>query len=133
MSDHSPHAMESAQPAPAQADAPTAGRWYCVNRNGMATLCTDDRDALANAVNADKMYPRYAPHIAAQLVPVVQADALDAARVPLTYTQVMELGLSLGYDGDNPDAKAHFINGIRHAERMHGITGGASLAPEGQR
>lgn len=46
----------------------TEPRWYCLSREGMATLCTDKADAEMTAINADELYPRAGPHRAVQLV-----------------------------------------------------------------
>lgn len=54
--------MESA------ANRMTEPRWYCLSREGMATLCTDKADAEMTAINADELYPRAGPHRAVQLV-----------------------------------------------------------------
>lgn len=45
----------------------TPARWYCVGRDGLATLCKDEADALANAKGADVLYARQAPHRAVML------------------------------------------------------------------
>lgn len=42
------------------------GRWYMVNRDCMATLCTDREDAEKEAVGAQIVWPRNGPHRAAQ-------------------------------------------------------------------
>ena len=44
------------------------GNWYMVNRDGMATLCTDREDAEKEAVGAQIVWPRNGPHRAVQLV-----------------------------------------------------------------
>ena len=44
------------------------GRWYMVNRDGMATLCEDQADAEKEAVGAQIVWPRNGPHRAVQLV-----------------------------------------------------------------
>lgn len=46
---------------------PLVERWYCVNNIGVATLCKDKADAIANAKNCDSAYPAYGPHRAALL------------------------------------------------------------------
>ena len=51
-------------------------RWYCVSREGMATLCVDEADAQMNAVSEQLTYPRSGPYRAAQLV---DASAVAAA------------------------------------------------------
>lgn len=50
-------------------------RWYCLNSDGVATLCIDQVDAEKTAEDADIMYPRFAPHVATQLVPLAAAQA----------------------------------------------------------
>ena len=43
-------------------------------------------------------------------------------RKPLTRERVKELLSEAGYDSANAQARADFINGIRHAEAAHGIS-----------
>jgi hypothetical protein len=49
-------------------DTQKTPRWYCVNREGMATLCANERDAHQVADDCNALYPRSAPHRAMQLV-----------------------------------------------------------------
>ena len=44
------------------------GRWYMVNRDGMATLCVDRADAEKEAADAQRFWPHMGPHRAVQLV-----------------------------------------------------------------
>lgn len=44
------------------------GRWYMVNRDGMATLCTDREDAEKEAADAQSVWPHMGPHRAVRLV-----------------------------------------------------------------
>lgn len=44
------------------------GNWYMVNRDGMATLCTDRTDAEKEAADAQSVWPHMGPHRAVQLV-----------------------------------------------------------------
>ncbi len=44
------------------------GRWYMINRDGMATLCADREDAEKEAKDADMAWPHSGPHRAVQLV-----------------------------------------------------------------
>ena len=44
------------------------GRWYMVNRDGMATLCADREDAEKEAADAQSVWPRNGPHRAVRLV-----------------------------------------------------------------
>ena len=50
------------------AQALREGRWYMVTHDGMATLCTDRRDAEKEAKDADMAWPHSGPHRAVQLV-----------------------------------------------------------------
>ena len=43
-------------------------RWYMVDKDGMATLCTDREDAEQEAKDANMAWPHTAPHRAVQLV-----------------------------------------------------------------
>ena len=45
-------------------------RWYMVDKDGMATLCTDREDAEKEAKDANLAWPHTAPHRAVQLVEV---------------------------------------------------------------
>jgi hypothetical protein len=48
-------------------------RWYMVNNIGMATLCTDEEDAIREAANADENYPMGRPHRARLLAEVTRS------------------------------------------------------------
>ena len=52
------------------------------------------------------------------------ADELEA-RKPLPPARMDELMAEVGYLGASAESRADFINGIRHAEAAHGITGGS--------
>ena len=65
--------MTDKQPAALAADHPErhldmVGRWYMVNRDGMATLCTDRADAEKEAADAQSVWPHMGPHRAVRLV-----------------------------------------------------------------
>lgn len=53
------------------------------------------------------------------------ADELEA-RKPLPPARVDELMAEAGYLGAPAESRADFINGLRHGEGAHGITGGSS-------
>ena len=55
-------------------------RWYSVNTIGMATLCMGEADARREAADADAMWPRHAPHVAMQLVPMAEVDRMREDR-----------------------------------------------------
>lgn len=58
-------------------------RWYMVDKDGMATLCTDREDAEQEAKDANLAWPHTAPHRAVQLVEVgTSAAELQAPRPP---------------------------------------------------
>ena len=60
------------------------GRWYMVNRDGMATLCVDQADAEKEAANANLNWPkRLGPHRAVQLAPAGGIAALKGQRAVL--------------------------------------------------
>ena len=44
-----------------------APRWYCVSREGLATLCKDEADANETAGQCDKSWPLGGPHRAVRL------------------------------------------------------------------
>ena len=41
---------------------PLPESWYCVSKDGRATLCTEEADAIAEARLQDDDYPNAAPH-----------------------------------------------------------------------
>lgn len=41
---------------------PLPARWYCVSRDGIATLCKDREDAEVNASHCDLAWPAGGPH-----------------------------------------------------------------------
>jgi len=51
-------------------------RWYCVSREGLATLCKDEADAHETVAGCDKSWPRGGPHRAVQLVAVDDGPTL---------------------------------------------------------
>ena len=55
---------------------PNETRWYCVSREGMATLCRDEATAQAEAQKQQDEYPRSGPYIALQLVDAAEIDRL---------------------------------------------------------
>ena len=54
------------------------GRWYMVNKMGMATLCVEKEDAEQEAADAQTAWPHMGPHRAVQLVEA-SFDAADMA------------------------------------------------------
>ena len=50
-------------------------RWYCVSRDGLATLCKDEADAHETVAGADKSWPLGCPHNAVQLVDAAAVTA----------------------------------------------------------
>ena len=68
-----------------------AGRWYMVNKMGMATLCTDKEGAEQEAADAQMAWPHMGPHRAVQLVEVADVEAMragyDAARLEIASLQ----------------------------------------------
>jgi hypothetical protein len=56
-------------------------RWYCVSKLGLATLCNDEADARETAADADRDWPKQAPHRAV-LLGDVAALAAQAAQSP---------------------------------------------------
>jgi len=62
-------------------------RWYCVDKTGVAILCTDEDDAKQGAKQAEKAWPRFAPYRAVQLCEYTAPPA----PVPLTDEQREEI------------------------------------------
>lgn len=63
---------------PQQPEALRDARWYMVNRDGMATLCTDKADAEKEAADAQSVWPHMGPHRAVQLVEAADVEAMRA-------------------------------------------------------
>ena len=59
-------------------DRTQPARWYMIDKDGMATLCTDMDDAEQEAKDADMAWPHKAPHRAVQLVEA-SFDSADMA------------------------------------------------------
>ena len=55
-----------------------AGRWYMLNKMGMATLCTDKESAEQEAADAQSVWPHMGPHRAVQLIEAADVEALRA-------------------------------------------------------
>ena len=53
----------------------STARWYCLSREGYATLCFDYEDARTTAAENDAIFPKQVPHRAVQLVEVSGAAA----------------------------------------------------------
>ena len=54
-------------------------RWYCLSREGMATLCTDEEDAKEVAAESFVLYPQNGPYRAVQMVDSAHVADLRAA------------------------------------------------------
>ena len=54
------------------------GRWYMVDKDGMATLCADQKDAEFEAKDADAAWPEFNPHRAVLLMEA-SFEAADVA------------------------------------------------------
>ena len=60
------------------------GRWYMINRDGMATLCADREDAEKEAADANLNWPkRLGPHRAVLLAPAGDMEKLRGQRMVL--------------------------------------------------
>lgn len=56
-------------------------RWYCLSREGMATLCTDEEAAKEVAAESWVAWPQNGPYRVAQMV---DADTAESLRTALT-------------------------------------------------
>ena len=70
-------------------------RWYCLSKDGRATLCADEADALAEVERDTADWPLHAPYWAVQLV---DASAVADDRELLT-TALRALVWETGSDG----------------------------------
>ncbi len=94
--------IEAAEAQPAPVQEPDC--WAILTPNGSRLVSPDEAKGRKDA------YPLYTTPPAAQLA------------VPLTREQVRDLCKSAGYNMTSMQARADFINGIRHGEAAHGIT-----------
>ena len=55
-----------------------SAHWYSIDKHGAATLCVDEDDAKATAIDSQTLYPRNGPYRAVQMAPIepVQAGEL---------------------------------------------------------
>jgi hypothetical protein len=122
------------------------GRWYMVNRDGMATLCADREDAEKEAADAQSVWPHMGPHRAVQLPavagkPVAWLSPWRADQVTTDYDAYGEHGIPL-YTAPKPVEREPLTDEwirsrckepwvfetakqwVRMAEAAHGIKGG---------
>ena len=78
-------------------------RWYCVSRDGIATLCVDEEDARANAAHCDQAWRAGSPHRAVQLV---DAAAMQTLRDLLTQALALRDAPKWPLPGCDDTAKA---------------------------
>jgi len=55
-------------------------RWYCLSIDGAATLCIDQADAVAAALDADIAFPHCAPHRAVQMIEMCRLHTVEQQR-----------------------------------------------------
>ncbi|MFW8567009.1 MazG-like family protein [Orrella sp. 11846] len=81
-------------------------RWYMLNKIGMATLCSNEDDAICTQKEADMLFPAMAPHHAALLAPVDSTSKPDATDfthfVRLVQQWAQERGI---YEHSTPQAQ----------------------------
>ena len=94
---------------PAQAAEPVANVEVRSSKNGTTLTLSPDFGAFSLPEGLHKLYPAHQP----------------VAREQLTPERVKEIVRGAGYDqcGIPDTERAAFINGLRHGEREHGITG----------
>ena len=63
---------------------PLPARWYCVSRDGLATLCLDEANAREMAAQCAHDYPRQAPYRAVLLGDVTALRESMADALPKT-------------------------------------------------
>ena len=110
-----------------------AGRWYMVNKDGMATLCADEADAQREAADAQAIWPGMGPHSAVQLVDAgrasMQFPGFTAADMATPSAQGFRDGVaSLSANAEEPrnaidrealiDAIAQGLHGTWHCARV---------------
>ena len=94
-----------------------AGRWYMVNKDGMATLCADEADAQREAADAQAIWPGMGPHSAVQLVDAgrasMQFPGFTAADMATASAQGFRDGVaSLSANAGEPVYQARYQKGF---------------------
>lgn len=105
------------------------GHWYMVNKDGMATLCANRKDAQRNADDAENKWPKQGPHRAVQLVPADDVAALKGQRMVLCSLlgeclPVIDALLQVPGD-DESDDRLNTLAGRINAARA-GVAGGVA-------
>ncbi len=88
-------------------------------------LVAEARAAAEQKLRADQLAQQHRMQAQMHAQATQQLAELEA-RKPLPPARVDELMAEAGYLGASAESRADFINGLRHAERAHGITGGSS-------
>ena len=88
-------------------------RWYCLSREGMATLCVDEEDAKEVAAESWVLYPNNGPYRVAQMVD--RQQPLTRQQIDDVMTQHYPLSSLLREEVDAFEAC------VRDIERLHGI------------
>lgn len=52
-----------------------SAHWYSIDKHGAATLCVDEDDAKATAIDSQTLYPHNGPYRAVQMAPIEPAQA----------------------------------------------------------
>lgn len=109
---------------PAQAEQPKAAQqepvaWMVYQGVSPYQLCGSEKHAKAVAAQNQKDHDLSGSLASFRVKPLYTAAAPQ--REPMTQDQVHALCDEAGYSMDFPQEVANFINGIRHAERHHGI------------
>lgn len=76
------------------------GKWYSVDKHGVATLCADQDDAMATSLGGSVVYPQNAPYLAVQLV--------DAAKLKLVRGLLRDLLDNMPYI-PQPNCSCHLV------------------------
>ena len=106
------------------------GRWYMVNKDGMATLCTDRADAEKEAVDAQSVWPHMGPHRAVQLIEA----SFEAADMATAAAQWFRDGVAsvAASAGSKPVIGWHaFPHYLQHPDGRHLRTASDLLARHG--
>ena len=109
-------------------------RWYMVDKDGMATLCTDREDAEQEAKDANMAWPHTAPHRAVQLVEVGTSAAElhpsspeGMVMVPREPTEAMKVA-AVKYANDSAVYKNLAADVLRIEEGIYGEVYEAMIA-----
>jgi len=88
-------------------------RWYSVSKDGAATLCVDEADAIETASESQQTFPQWGPYRAVQMVPLTAAPQASAHSAAASMQAVCSY-ISDVFAGDASFGEKHIARTIMH-------------------